>query len=137
MLPPGFGWSAGDIIKLIEVSVKIYAAFQDANKNSSKQTRILVDEFTRFHKFLLLLKDLLEKYGKPLPFGYDEFRETLRECESFIKPYADSLLDRGKGFKKAWKTIAFTWNDKDVDRLRKQVTGHVQSLNLIINYLTL
>lgn len=130
------GWSVGDIIKLVEVSAKVYAAFQDARQNSSRQVQILVDEFTRFHQFLVQLKQLLDKYHKPL-LGYEGFKETLKECEEFLKPYSDRLIDRKKSIAKGWATIKFVWEDKDVERLRKQVAGHVQSLQLYINFLTL
>jgi hypothetical protein len=135
MLPPGC--SVGDIIKIVEISTTIYRAFQDAHQNSSRQVQILASEFKRFHEFLIQLKQLLDRHGKPLPFGYDGFLETLAECEKFLGPYCDRLIDRKRSMQKMWSTVKFGFDDKDVDRLRKQVAGHVQSLQLSIQFLNL
>ncbi|OCK82251.1 hypothetical protein K432DRAFT_229778 [Lepidopterella palustris CBS 459.81] len=137
MLPPGFGWSPGDLVKLIELSTRVYSALADAQKNSSNQVKLLVKEFNRFHEFLKALSRLLERYGRPLPFGSDDFKETLKECEKFIQPYADALIDRRPSITYAYHAVKFVSEDKDVERLRKQVDGHVQSLKLYIGYLTL
>src|SRR2546423_7933487 len=70
---PGLGWSAGDVIKIIEVSTTLYSAFRDGYKNSENQVQLLVKEFMRFHEFLQKLAQLLRKYERPLPFGYEDF----------------------------------------------------------------
>lgn len=62
---------------------------------------------------------------------------TLEDCQRFLQPYADALIDRKKSVPYVWHTIKFTNEKEDVDRLRKQVGGHVQSLNLYIGYLRL
>ena len=134
---PGLGLSAGDVIKLLEVSAQIYSAFRDASKNSPNQVQLLVKEFKRFHEFLGLLAQLLKKYGRPLPFGYEDFQKTLEDCQKFLQPYADALIDRKKSVPYVWQTLKFANEKEDVDRLRKQVDGHVQSLNLYIGYLQL
>ena len=134
---PGLGWSAGDVIKIIEVSTTLYSAFRDGYKNSENQVQLLVKEFMRFHEFLQKLAQLLRKYERPLPFGYEDFEKTMKDCVNFLQPYADALIDRKKSIPKAFYTVKFTTAEKNVERLRKQVDGHVQSLSLYISYLQL
>ncbi|KAF2758083.1 hypothetical protein EJ05DRAFT_376600 [Pseudovirgaria hyperparasitica] len=132
-----FGWSVTDVVKLVELSAKVYMAFNDASKNSTVQVQALVRELKNFNTSLSLLQNLLEKYGKCVPLVFADFEKTLKECETFIKPYVDALIDRGKSVNKGYHTIAFAWKDKDVERFRAQIHGHVQALLIHTQYLNL
>lgn len=133
----GFGLSPSDVLKLIEISTRVYGAFKDAYNNSESQVEGLVREFTHFHHCLVQLDELMKEYGKPLPFPYLDFEETLTKCQKVIKPYVDNLVDRKKSLKKAYYIIAYIDKEKDIDRLRKQITGHYQALNMCISFLQL
>lgn len=137
MVPAGFGWSAGDIIKLIEVSVVVYQAFNDARKNSSRQFQLLSDEFGRFHTCLELLQNLLEEHTKKLYFGYDQFKTTLEECQEFLQKYS-VLGDRRNSVVKFFKTIGWTTEEKGtINRLMTAVHGHAHVIGLYTGYMTL
>jgi hypothetical protein len=137
MASPGFGWSAGDIVKLIEASVVIYQAFNDARKNSSRQFQLLTDEFKRFHVCLELLRHLLEEHNKNLYFGYEQFEATLKECEDFLQKYA-VLGDRPFSFAKFVRTIEWTIDEKrTINRLRTAVHGHAHVIDLYVGYMNL
>jgi hypothetical protein len=63
------------------------------------------------------------------------FRETLKKCEEMIKPHADNLVDRKASAKKAWYTITWIDKEKDINRLRYQITGHYQALQMCISFI--
>jgi hypothetical protein len=137
MVVGGFGWSAGDIVKLIEFSVTIYQAFNDSRKNSSRQFQLLCDEFGRFHTCLELLRDLLEEHNKKLYFGHDEFKATLKECNEFLQKYT-VLGERRRSVSKFLKTIEWTTEDKGtINRLLTAVRGHAHVIGLYTGYMTL
>ena len=134
---PAFGWSAGDIVKLLEASYVIYQAFNDARKNSSRQFQLLSDEFARFHTCLELLHSLLKKHGKNLYFGHDQFKATLEECQEFLSKYS-VLGDRRNSVVKFFKTIGWTTEEKGtISRLVMAVHGHAHVIGLYTGYLTL
>ncbi|KAI8936077.1 hypothetical protein NX059_007576 [Plenodomus lindquistii] len=132
-----FGFSPSDIIKLLEVSTRVYLAFKDANENSEAQVTGLVREFATFHVCLIELGDLMKAYGKPLPFPCAEFKATLERCEQTLEPYAEHLVDKKMGFKKMIYTVRYMGMEKEIDGLRKQITGHYQALNMCISFLQL
>jgi adenylate kinase family enzyme len=137
MLPVGFGWSAGDMIKLIEVSIVVYQAFQDARKNSSRRFQLLTDEFGRFHTCLRLLHDLLEEHNKKLYFGHDQFKATLEECQEFLQKYS-VLGERRSSVAKFLKTIGWTMEEKGtINRLLMAVHGHAHVIDLYTGYMNL
>ena len=136
MIPAAFGWSSGDLFILVQTSVQIYNAFNDARKNSTRQFQLLTDEFGRFQTFLCLLHDLLQKHNRPLYFGYDQFKRTLEECDEFLQKYS-SLADRRPSVSKIIRVVVWTTEDRTIDRLRKDVTGHAHVLGLYTNYLNL
>ncbi|KAF2854486.1 hypothetical protein T440DRAFT_415733 [Plenodomus tracheiphilus IPT5] len=132
-----FGFSPSDVIKLLEVSTRVYLAFKDANENSEAQVTGLVREFTTFHACLTELGDLMKAYGKPLPFPCSEFKATLERCEKTLEPYAEHLVDKKMGFKKMVYTVRYMGMEKEIDGLRKQITGHYQALHMCISFLQL
>ena len=149
-----FGFSPSDVVKLVEVSTRVYLAFKgmsstsmilppfanrfvDANENSEAQVDGLVREFTAFHHCLVELDELMREYGKPLPFPVADFKETLQRCEKCIKPYAENLVDKKMNFAKMVFTIKFMGKEKEIDGLRKQVSGHYQALQMCIAFLQL
>lgn len=137
MLPAGFGWSAGDIIKLIEISIVVYKAFNDARKNSSRQFQLLTEEFGRFHTCLELLHALLKEHDKKLYFGHDQFKGTLEECHEFLLKYL-VLGDRRNSVVKFLKTIGWTTEEKStINRLITAVHGHAHVIGLYTGYMTL
>jgi hypothetical protein len=149
-----FGFSPSDVVKLLEVSTRVYLAFKgmpellvlmllyaydciDANENSEAQVESLVREFTNFHHCLVELDELMKDYGKPLPFPCDDFKETLQKCEKSIKPYAENLVDKKMNFTKIVYTIKYMGKEKEIEGLRKQITGHYQALQMCISFLQL
>ncbi|KAF2181551.1 hypothetical protein K469DRAFT_740775 [Zopfia rhizophila CBS 207.26] len=132
------GLSPSDIIKLVEISTRIYIAFKDANDNSESQVEGLVKEFSTFHHCLLQLEELMKEYDKPLPFPYLDFKETLERCQKTIKPYAEHLVDNKRMTAKKFSyTIRYIGKETEIDRLRKQITGHYQALQMCISFLQL
>ncbi len=137
MVTPGFGWSAGDVVKLIEISYIVYQAFNDARKNSSRQFQLLSAEFGRFHMCLELLHNLLTKYNKELYFGHDQFLATLKECQEFLTKYA-VLGEQRSSVMKFFKTIGWTTEERGtISRLITAVHGHAHVIGLYTGYLTL
>ena len=94
-------------------------------------------EFNTFHQCLVELADLMKEYGKPLPFPCDQFKVTLAKCEKTLEPYADNLVDKKIGFKKIYFTIKYIGKEKEIDGLRKSITGHYQALQMCISFLQL
>ncbi|KAH6629758.1 hypothetical protein C7974DRAFT_310982 [Boeremia exigua] len=132
-----FGISPTDVLKLVEVSTRVYLAFKDANENSEVQVEGLVREFTAFHHCLIELDELMRDYGKPLPFPFEDFKDTIERCEKSIKPYADNLIDKKMNFTKMVYTIKYMGKEKEIDGLRKQIAGHYQALQMCISFLQL
>ncbi|KAF3005978.1 hypothetical protein E8E13_010369 [Curvularia kusanoi] len=132
-----FGFSPSDVVKLLEVSTRVYLAFKDANENSEVQVEGLVREFTGFHHCLEELDELMKEYGKPLPFPFEDFRDTIERCEKTIKPYAENLIDKKMNFSKIVYTIKYMGKEKEIDGLRKQIAGHYQALQMCISFLQL
>ncbi len=148
-----FGFSPTDVIKLLEVSARIYIAFKglsraqtcrrnadciaDANENSEAQVEGLVREFNAFHQCLVELGELMKEYGKSLPFPCDQFKLTLQKCEKTLEPYSENLVDKKIGFKKIFYTIKYIGKEKEIDGLRKLITGHYQALQMCISFLQL
>lgn len=133
-----FGVSPSDVLKLVEFSTRVYVAFKDANDNSEAQVEGLVREFSTFHHCLVELDQLMREYGKPLPFPYLDFKETLQKCDKTLKPYAANLVDSKKmTMKKFTYTIKYIGKEKEIDGLRKQINGHYQALQMCISFLQL
>lgn len=132
-----FGWSAGDVAKLIEVSFIVYRAFNDARKNASREFELLTDEFQRFHTSLELIHALLHKHDKTLYFGHNQFKATLEECQEFLSKYA-VLGERRLSVARILRTIGWTTEEKStINRLRTAVHGHARVLQLYTSYVTL
>jgi hypothetical protein len=132
-----FGWSAGDVIKLIEISVVVYQAFNDARKNSSRQFQLLTNEFGRFKTCLELLHNLLQEHNQKLYFGHDQFKATLEECQEFLLKYS-VLGERRNSVVKFFRTIGWTTEEKGtINRLVTAVHGHAHVIGLYIGYMTL
>ena len=72
-----------------------------------------------------------------MPFPVKDFEATLKRCEKTIDPYADHLVDKKMGDKKFIFTIRYIGTEKEVDGLRKQISGHYQALNMCISFLQL
>ncbi|KAF1845614.1 uncharacterized protein K460DRAFT_111668 [Cucurbitaria berberidis CBS 394.84] len=132
-----FGFSPSDVIKLLEVSTRVYIAFKDANENSEAQVEALVREFTTFHQCLTELDELMKEYGKPLPFPCKDFEVTLEKCERSLEPYAENLVDKKMGIRKFLYTIKYMGKEKEIEGLRKQISGHYQALHMCISFLQL
>lgn len=80
----------------------------------------------------------MTEYGKPLPFPYLDFQETLQRCEKSLKPYANHLVDSKKmTVRKITYTIRYIGKEKEIDGLRKQINGHYQALQMCISFLQL
>ena len=97
----------------------------------------LVREFNSFHQCLLDLSELMKEYGKPLPFPYLDFQETLKRCEETIEPYANHLVDRKMSMKKFVYTIRYIGKEKEISNLRTVIMGHYQALQMCTSFLQL
>jgi hypothetical protein len=111
--------------------------YTDANENSEAQVAGLVKEFTTFHACLIELGELMKQYGQPMPFPCKDFEETLKRCDKTLNPYADHLVDKKMTVKKFIFTIRYIGMEKEIDGLRKQITGHYQALHMCISFLQL
>ncbi|KAJ4347454.1 hypothetical protein N0V95_005416 [Ascochyta clinopodiicola] len=132
-----FGISPSDILKLLEISTKVYIAFKNANENSEAQVEGLVRELETFNRSLNDLRELMIEYGRPLPLPYQEFRETVQKCDTCIQSFVDKLIDKKMGFTKVMYTFKYMGKEKEIDGLRKQISLHCQSLQLCISSLQL
>ena len=79
----------------------------------------------------------MKEYGKPLPFPYLDFKETLKRCEETIEPYANHLVDRKMSMKKFVYTIRYIGKEKEIANLRTVIMGHYQALQMCISFLQL
>jgi hypothetical protein len=109
----------------------------DANDNSEAQVEALVREFQAFALCLHELDDLMKDFGKPLPFPVEDFKSTLQRCDASLKPYKENLVDRKMDSKKFWYTVKYIGKEKELDGLRKQISGHFQVLNMCLSFLQL
>ncbi|OAL53391.1 hypothetical protein IQ07DRAFT_562218 [Pyrenochaeta sp. DS3sAY3a] len=132
-----FGFSPSDVIKLLEISTRVYIAFKDANDNSEAQVEGLIREFKAFAQCLIDLDELMKEFGKPLPFPVEDFKKTLQKCEAGLKPYEENLVDKKMGITKIVWTIKYIGKEKELDGLRKQITGHYQALHMCLSFLQL
>ena len=94
-------------------------------------------EFQAFAICLLELDELMKEFGKPLPFPVDEFKKTLEKCEASLRPYKDNLVDKKMSASKFVWTIKYIGKEKELDGLRKQISGHYQALNMCLSFLQL
>jgi hypothetical protein len=78
----------------------------------------------------------MKEYGKRLPFSNAGFKETLERCQKTLEPYSAHLVDNKKmTAKKAYYTVKYIGKEKEIDNLRKQITGHYSALQLRISFL--
>jgi hypothetical protein len=96
-----------------------------------------VREFQAFVQCLLELDELMKEFGKPLPFPVPAFKETLEKCEASLKPYAENLVDKKMNPKKMWWTVKYIGKEKELDGLRKQISGHYQTLSMCLSFVQL
>ncbi|KAI4608528.1 hypothetical protein J4E80_009152 [Alternaria sp. BMP 0032] len=94
-----FGCSPSDVLKLLEISTRVYLAFK--------------------------------------AFPVQDFEDTLKKCEKTLEPYAEHLVDKKMTVKKFIFTIRYIGMEKEIDGLRKQISGHYQALNMCISFLQL
>ncbi|KAI4678330.1 uncharacterized protein J4E88_006851 [Alternaria novae-zelandiae] len=66
-----------------------------------------------------------------------DFEDTLKKCEKTLEPYAEHLVDKKMTVKKFIFTIRYIGMEKEIDGLRKQISGHYQALNMCISFLQL
>ncbi|KAJ4296420.1 hypothetical protein N0V90_006465 [Kalmusia sp. IMI 367209] len=131
-----FGIAVSDIVKLVKDSTRIYLAFKDAD-DSEGPVQGLVREFVSFHQCLLQLEELMTEYGKPLPFPYLDFKETIQHCEKILIPMSSIAIGKKKSLKKFIYQIKYVGREKEVDRLRARISGHYQALQMCISFLQL
>jgi hypothetical protein len=150
-----FGFSPSDVVKLLEISTRVYVAFKgmslpgrrsivqqahhqpDANENSEAQVESLVREFQAFAQCLLDLDKLMKEFGKPLPFPVEDFKKTLDRCEASLKPYKENLVDKRMSATKVFWTIKYIGKQNEIENLRKQITGHYQALHFCLMFIQL
>lgn len=95
-------------------------------------------EFQTFAQHLLDLDKMMKRFGRPMPFPVDDFKETLAACEASLQPYKKNLLGEQKmGFSKMYWAIKYIGKEKELDILRKRVAGHSQALIMRLNALNM
>ncbi|KAB8360635.1 hypothetical protein FH972_024373 [Carpinus fangiana] len=131
-----FGWSVGDILTGIELSAKIYKAFNDAHENAPTQYRVLIHEFKTFHASFINLHHLLREYDQSMYMGYPAIEETLKKCFAYLRTY--DVVDipfAHASPRQAVKRVLLQVNwaivvQKDVDLLRKELAGHARIISI-------
>jgi hypothetical protein len=76
------------------------------------------------------LRDLCIEFGKPLPFPLADFAKTLEQCEKI-------LVDSQNRSSKVQRWYRSTFQEPEIDDLRKQLTGHYQALQICISFVQL
>ena len=128
-----FGYSIGDFIVLANKANDIFDAIHHKERNAPRQIRILADQFDQFGKRLKELGLMLQRYDISTFDGLDGFEETLNECARWIDKY-EALNDPSSAIWKRWlKDGLYTNEQKTVQRLQAQVSGHVQNISLFQN----
>jgi wobble nucleotide-excising tRNase len=72
-----------------------------------------------------------------MPFPVKDFENTLKKCAKTLEPYTDHLVDKKMSVKKFIFTIRYIGMEKEIDGLRKQISGHYQALNMCTSFLQL
>lgn len=130
-----FGWSVGDIAQFISLSFKIYQAFNDGNKNSSRQHAVLAGQVKRFGEALELLKSTLEGLGQTRFPYYEDVKSTLEQCDKFLTGY--DVLKEKKGITYHVKTVKWLTEEESIAGLHSEIRGHEQFIQLYIAHLQL
>jgi len=139
-----FGWSAGDIAKVIELIVKIVQALDNANGAPADYREAVV--------FLVRIKHTLEPLQSfTVLEAYPAYKDEIRQCVENIKSPIESCLTLAARFKTSlgeqshrgrhrnfgkkldWRFSA----SKKVNRLRKSIEGQLTVLETLLNRLTL
>ena len=128
-----FGYSVGDFITAADKSFQLFQAVIDSRKNAPRQVQLLAAEFDQFGNRLKDLHRILTQYGQSSYVGLQASDRTLEECQEFVQRYA-ALNDKGANkLKRGFQFARWTTEDKNVNRLRAQVTGHIQDMVLFEN----
>jgi hypothetical protein len=126
MSVPGF--SVSELIQAVGHVKTAYDAFYAKHTNSRALMRELDDEICGF-------KDYLEEHQRSdtlTEATYRSIQGTLGQYESFLQKYK-SLLEEGYSLQRAWKTIRYTYNKDEVQRLRDAIARHRHDLDSRLN----
>jgi hypothetical protein len=79
----------------------------------------------------------MKEFGQEELFSVEDFKKILYKCEESLKPYVDKLCNQPRSFGKVLWTVKFIGKEKELEILRKQITGQYQALNLCLQFLQL
>ena len=136
MAAPGFGFSAGDFIAAIDVTIKVTKALRDAG-GAADEYRSVVQELTLLRSVL----DQVQDGGRTGPFKdfakaqaditlstLSEFLGTISKFDAALGQQAGSGWYRGAGKKARW-ALKYA---KEVEKLRARVGTQLQVLNALL-----
>lgn len=133
VVPPGY--SGYDLILAAGKVKDIYDAFFHEYDNAGSRVKQLAGHFNSFHTNLVNLQWVLEQSGRHYPEADACFR-TLDECAELLEKYRIFLDSRECGVQKVWKTASFPFEQIGIDRLKGQLSLHMQAMNnFILNIL--
>ncbi|KAH7411700.1 hypothetical protein DE146DRAFT_732124, partial [Phaeosphaeria sp. MPI-PUGE-AT-0046c] len=130
MLPVGFGWSAGDIVKSIEILSTVVKAFKDAGGAASRfkeevdflesilKTLVHIQEYVARNpqdKYVVDMARLVSRIGAPL--------ETIRKSHAkYAKYLGVSQQSKMSKFRMAPSVVRYTLRDLAGDVAKRQST---------------
>jgi hypothetical protein len=126
MASPGF--SISELITAAAKTKQVYDAFFHKYDNASNRVRDLRDTVDLFRLNLANHQWLLEQSGRTYP-GLDAFNRTLAECNDFIEKYKRLLDGAGTKPRDTIRTIGWTFEDRHISTLTRQLQLHIQALN--------
>ena len=129
LVPPGY--SGSDLIQAAGKLQTIYDAFFDKYDNAGSRVKELHGHFNSFHTNLVNLQWVLEQSGRDYPES-DACYRTLDECADLLNKYS-AFLDKGEHrVQKTWKTVNFPFEQMGIDRLKGQLSLHMQAMNSFV-----
>ena len=121
------GFSVSDLIRAAAQLKLVYDSFFDDHDNAQSRVRELADAIDLFTINLINHKWILERSGRHYP-GHAAFHRTLKECEDFIESYSILLNQKTNWTLHAWKKTRWAFEYEHIDKLRQQLTLHVQAM---------
>jgi hypothetical protein len=123
----GPGFSITELIQALGKVKDIYDAFCNEYTSSASQLRDLNNDIHQFHTNLEHHKKILVARGLGYS-GYEAVQRTLEQCRKFLEPYDVVKKGRKMSAMGALKTVQFVFEEKEINRLRDQISRHQNSL---------
>jgi len=140
VLPTGFGWSVGDIVKFIEILTAVSKAFQDA-RGAAAKFREEVAFVTSMINTLSYIQIYTEQY--PNDRYAEEIRQTVAHLHGPIKAIRKSLekyerwlgrTSRKSRFRKASAVVRYTLRDfaSDINKTESAITKPLLAVGALL-----